>query len=850
MSRRADIAAMGTNDGTLFPPAGLVGRHDARRLFGVSLTTWTVWERHGKIRCGASYPNPRKPGRCKLYPIDELRRLKAAFDREAKRLEPYPDPDRPGVVRVPVRTRKHEVMEALVDTVELPRVSGKRWSWSPGKSLASGGAVMLRMRGQPRVSLARVLLDLYDTQQFVCHLNGDRLDCRRANLGVRSRQQAVRLRKKPPPREGSPCSSRFKGVTRTQSGRKWHAAIGINGVTRYLGRFRSEIDAALAYDAALREWMGPDVIGLNLPDPAEAQRLRALEPVVEADPTWPPPGMLGRHEACAMFGVSLTTWRVWEDRGRITCGQLHPRPDKPGLRKLYPIEALERARAEIEKLGKPYPDPNLPGVWRVPLSGYLAYREALIDEADLPVVEGRNWNWSGRSDADGKTDGVVVLATTACATPLHRLVAQVTDPKVRVSFANGDPLDCRRENLVVRTLAETAQSSRKSPMRAGKSCTSRFKGVCFHADRGLWAAQIRKDGVGKSLGRFDSELDAALAYDAAARVLFGEHGHLNLPDQPSTEQALADARRALDSAYNRKRVERRRQRDLERELRRAARDAISVVESEGAQAAAMMSRREARQMFDVSRPVWRRWRRFGWLPAATVVDGRRMYPVAAIERLLLRCGLAVLPYPDPQRLEVFRVPLAGEAGQGREALIDADAVPLVQTRRWRLSPKDCGRGGEVVSMDQRADIRLHYLVMGATARGELHIGHRNDDPLDCRRANLVARTLTDTAANKRKQPTFCGRPCTSRFKGVCRPKRAKRWVATIQKGRVQRRLGSFHDEIAAAQAYDEAARELFGEHARLNFPDGVDAWLEREAAAAAVAEPAPVGDAAETREAA
>ena len=49
------------------------------------------------------------------------------------------------------------------------------------------------------------------------------------------------------------------------------------------------------------------------------------------------------------------------------------------------------------------------------------------------------------------------------------------------------------------------------------------------------------------------------------------------------------------------------------------------------------------------------------------------------------------------------------------------------------------------------------------------------------------------------------------------------------KGRARQRLGAFDDEIAAAEAYDEAARELFGEHARLNFPDGIDAWLEGEA---------------------
>ena len=56
-------------------------------------------------------------------------------------------------------------------------------------------------------------------------------------------------------------------------------------------------------------------------------------------------------------------------------------------------------------------------------------------------------------------------------------------------------------------------------------------------------------------------------------------------------------------------------------------------------------------------------------------------------------------------------------------------------------------------------------------------------------------------------------------------------MAKIKKDRVSRQLGVYRDEIAAAQAYDEAARELFGEHARPNFPDGLDAFLIQEAAA-------------------
>ena len=93
-----------------------------------------------------------------------------------------------------------------------------------------------------------------------------------------------------------------------------------------------------------------------------------------------------------------------------------------------------------------------------------------------------------------------------------------------------------------------------------------------------------------------------------------------------------------------------------------------------------------------------------------------------------------------------------------------------------------------------------------------------------------AQTKAQRTFGARKMRWINGRPCTSQFKGVCLESQTKKWRAQIVLDGKTRRLGRFSNEIAAAQAYDEAARELFGEYAYLNFPDGVDVWLERREA--------------------
>ena len=107
---------------------------------------------------------------------------------------------------------------------------------------------------------------------------------------------------------------------------------------------------------------------------------------------------------------------------------------------------------------------------------------------------------------------------------LHRFILGLTDPQVLVDHINGDSLDNRRENLRACTAAENTRN--RAPLR--KNATG-FKGVSRTAS-GKFLAEIKKHKKRYRLGRFKTAGEAARAYDAKAKELFGEFAYLNFPD--------------------------------------------------------------------------------------------------------------------------------------------------------------------------------------------------------------------------------------------------------------------------------------------------------------------------------
>lgn len=152
--------------------------------------------------------------------------------------------------------------------------------------------------------------------------------------------------------------------------------------------------------------------------------------------------------------------------------------------------------------------------------------------------------------------------------------------------------------------------------------------------------------------------------------------------------------------------------------------------------------------------------------------------------------------------------------RGMVAIVDVEDFPLVSAYKWRASP-DCrtfyAHRGQRTNGRYKL-IQMHRMILQPPSG--IDVDHINGDGLDNRRSNLRLATGSDNNANRIRLLTN-----TSGRRGVTWHRQAKRWQAGITRYRKRIHLGLFTDLDAAARAYDTAARALFGEFARPNFPE-------------------------------
>ena len=208
---------------------------------------------------------------------------------------------------------------------------------------------------------------------------------------------------------------------------------------------------------------------------------------------------------------SATTWdrtvaARWRDKG-WPVGELFaaPQPSTEGVCKNHPQQTPVKDIPEYAEI-------------------YVGNGKfAICDWSDFDLVKGFKWHLTSKNKS-----GCLYAQSWDSGNPktrnkqsMHRMIMAVGENQI-IDHINGNGLDNRRSNLRVVSAQQNAFNQK------GHGGSSRFKGVSFDKESGKWRAYISHNNKRVNLGRHFSEIDAAKAYDVAAKEYFGEYAKLNL----------------------------------------------------------------------------------------------------------------------------------------------------------------------------------------------------------------------------------------------------------------------------------------------------------------------------------
>jgi len=149
-----------------------------------------------------------------------------------------------------------------VDQADYKRLRGYEWFAKKGRNTfyARGRVAGGKGKKEALIYMHQEIIEV-PKGMVIDHINHDGMDNRRANLRAATHSQNMCHRKK---RSGA-THSKYKGVCWKKENRKWVAIIGFEKKRIHLGYFRSEIEAARAYDRAAMKYHG-EFASLNFPE--------------------------------------------------------------------------------------------------------------------------------------------------------------------------------------------------------------------------------------------------------------------------------------------------------------------------------------------------------------------------------------------------------------------------------------------------------------------------------------------------------------------------------------------------------------------------------------------------------
>lgn len=347
-------------------------------------------------------------------------------------------------------------------------------------------------------------------------------------------------------------------------------------------------------------------------------------------------------------------------------------------------------------------------------------------------------------------------------TYLHNFIMGKAGKGKVIDHINRDKLDNRRENLRVATNSQNVQNREKQ-----QGCTSEYIGVYKHPNSDKWYSC----SSGVHLGAFENEIDAATKYDTYTLLRHGPHAQTN---------GLVTYEAVKDIDINTLLCNRP-ERDLPPNIWRKRNSfTVCIKYNKNVFMKVMPTLEEAVAKLDEFKQQ------------IEDIKAREEKEHMAREITRNENGVAIIPVVNHKKEVVAYTTVS-------------DAIWHECMRySWNM-----GTNGYVQGyVDNYGKLlRLNRFVMGA-ADDELvdHIDHNKLNNTD---ENLRFSNHGNNNHNRKKKQGG-----TSKYFGVW--KNGSMWTGEIRKDGERHYVGSYKTEEEAARAYNEKAKELYGEFAKLN----------------------------------
>lgn len=146
----------------------------------------------------------------------------------------------------------------------------------------------------------------------------------------------------------------------------------------------------------------------------------------------------------------------------------------------------------------------------------------LVDDEDYEYLN--QWKWYAAKD--GRTyyacRNSSRIGGKQTSIKMHREILGLSNPKAISDHIDGNGLNNQKGNL-----REATKTQNNANRKSADNSASKYLGVNWLPVRKKWKAELRKNGKLFFLGRFNNEIDAAIAYNKKAVELHGEFARLN-----------------------------------------------------------------------------------------------------------------------------------------------------------------------------------------------------------------------------------------------------------------------------------------------------------------------------------